>query len=95
MQNGAHHTAQRVELGDRIVVAAPAPGAGTARELEFEVVGLIADEEDAGEFAVCYCESADEFMVADAFGTLLDDDALAQDILNDFLAHEPERQEGD
>jgi len=95
MHNGAHHTAQHVELGDRIVVAATAPGASAARELEFEVVGLVADEADAGRFAVCYCESADEFMVADAFGALLDDETLAQAILNDFLAHDTDLQEGD
>lgn len=90
MRNGAHHTAQRVELGDRLVVVAPSAQASEPRELEFEVVGIVADVEDAAEFAVCYCESTDEFVVADCFGTLLDDETLAQAVLNDFLAHADE-----
>ena len=87
MHNGVHHTAQRVELGDRIVVASPLGGSRQTRELDFEVVGIVAEENDAGEFAVCYCASADEFIVSDAFGALLDDERLAQEILDDFLAH--------
>lgn len=93
MHNGAHHTAQHIELGDTIVVAAPAQGETQARELEFEVVGIVADAHDNDEFAVCYCESIDEFMVADAFGKLLPDESLAQEILNDFLAHADDSQE--
>lgn len=93
MRNGAHHTAQRVELGDRLVVAAPSASAAEPRELEFEVVGIVADVEAADQFAVCYCESSDEFVVSDSVGTLLDDERLAQEILNDFLAHADESQE--
>jgi hypothetical protein len=47
-------------------------------------VGLVADEEDNG-FAVAYSENADDFVVTDAYGKILDDDALAQEILDDFL----------
>jgi len=93
MHNGVHHTALRVELGDRIVLASPLGGGGRSRELDFEVVGIVADETDAGEFAVCYCASTDEFMVSDAFGALLDDERLAQEILNDFLAHSDDTPE--
>ncbi len=54
------------------------------QSLEFEVVGLVEDDENNA-YAVCYSEGADEFVVTDAAGTLLDDDELAQEILDDFF----------
>jgi hypothetical protein len=51
--------------------------------IEFKVVGLVEDDENNG-YAVCYSEGADEFVVTDATGTLLADEALAQEILEDF-----------
>ena len=67
---------------------------GTA--LRFEVVGLVEDDEGHA-FAVCYNDQSDEFVVTDQFGELLDDEDLAQEILDDFfvLAEEsgpPEEQ---
>jgi hypothetical protein len=67
---------------------------GTA--LHFEVVGLVEDDENNA-YAVCYNEQNDEFVVTDQFGELLDDEDLAQEILDDFfvLAEEsgpPEEQ---
>jgi hypothetical protein len=67
---------------------------GTA--LRFEVVGLVEDDE-GNAFAVCYNDSADEFVVTDQVGDLLEDEDLAQEILDDFfvLAEEsapPEEQ---
>jgi hypothetical protein len=67
---------------------------GTA--LRFEVVGLVEDDENNA-FAVCYNDGADEFVVTDQFGDLLEDEDLAQEILDDFfvLAEEsapPEEQ---
>ena len=53
-------------------------------ELKFEVVGLVEDDEGHA-FAVCYNESGDEFVVTDQFGDLLDDEELAQEILDDFF----------
>lgn len=53
-------------------------------ELQFEVVGLVEDEE-AHAFAVCYNDDADEFVVTDANGKLLEDAGLAQEILDDFF----------
>jgi len=47
------------------------------------VVGLVQDDEHHS-FAVAYSEGADEFVVTDECGNLLDDDALAQEILDDF-----------
>jgi hypothetical protein len=45
---------------------------------------------------VCYSEKADEFVVTDNAGTLLEDDELAQEILDDFfvLAEEAKPEEG-
>jgi hypothetical protein len=66
------------------------------RELEFEVVGLVEDE-DKTTYAVAYSEEEDEFVVTTATGTIIEDDELAQEILDDFftLAEETEREEGD
>ena len=52
--------------------------------LRFEVVGLVEDDE-GNAFAVCYNDSADEFVVTDQFGDLLEDEDLAQEILDDFF----------
>jgi len=54
------------------------------KELEFEVVGLVEDDEHNA-FAVLYCQPEDEFVVTDAEGNLLEDDELAQEILDDFF----------
>ena len=48
------------------------------------VTGLVEDDEKNA-YAVCYSEKADEFVVTDDSGTLLDDDDLAQEILDDFF----------
>ena len=55
---------------------------GTA--LRFEVVGLVEDDEENA-YAVCYNEQSDEFVVTDAVGDLLEDEDLAQEILDDFF----------
>ncbi len=55
---------------------------GTA--LRFEVVGLVEDDEGHA-YAVCYNDQSDEFVVTDAVGELLDDEDLAQEILDDFF----------
>jgi hypothetical protein len=52
--------------------------------LRFEVVGLVDDDENNA-FAVCYNEGSDQFVVTDAFGELLENDELAQEILDDFF----------
>lgn len=68
-----------LELRDVLVIETT-----DGQQLEFEVVGLVEDDENNA-FAVCYSEKADEFVVTDAKGTLLDDDELAQEILDDFF----------
>ena len=69
-----------LELKDVLVIKTT----GEDKELEFEVVGLVEDEEHNA-FAVLYCEPQDEFVVTDAQGNLLPDEALAQEILDDFF----------
>lgn len=54
------------------------------RRLEFEVVGIVEDEEHHA-YGVCYNEQEDEFVVTDDNGRILEDDNLAQEILDDFL----------
>jgi hypothetical protein len=54
------------------------------KRLEFEVVGLVEDDEHAG-FAVAYSEQVDEFVVTDERGKLIEDEELAQNILDDFF----------
>ncbi len=53
-------------------------------QLKFEVVGLVEDDEGHS-YAVCYNDAGDEFVVTDDFGDLLDDEELAQEILDDFF----------
>ena len=59
-------------------------------ELPFEVVGILEDPDDGTSYAVLMHEPKDEeaeseFIVTDLEGNLLDDDTLAQEILDEFL----------
>jgi hypothetical protein len=67
------------------------------KELPFEVVGVLEDPDDGTSYAVLMYEGdgdgdgsegdeSQEFIVTDLDGNLLEDDGLAQDILDDFLA---------
>ncbi len=89
--NGESGTASPLELREVLVIQT-----GDEKKLEFEVVGLVEDEEKNA-YAVCYCEPEDEFVVTDACGNLLADDELAQEILDDFfvLADESGDEGGD
>lgn len=42
---------------------------------------------------MCYSESADEFVVTDATGALLEDNELAQEILDDFFVQAEDSNE--
>lgn len=77
--NGDAGTPQTLELRDVLVIQTT-----DDKQLEFEVVGLVEDEENNA-YAVLYCEQEDEFVVTDAKGNLLEDDDLAQEILDDFF----------
>lgn len=43
------------------------------------------EDDENNAFAVAYSEEADEFVVTDQNGKLIDNDELAQEILNDFF----------
>jgi uncharacterized protein YrzB (UPF0473 family) len=59
------------------------------KELAFEVVGVLEDPDDGTSYAVLLHEGKDgedeEFIVTDMEGNLLDDDDLAQEVLDEFL----------
>jgi hypothetical protein len=86
--NGQDKRATKIELQDKIVVETRPEGAtkeATVEQFEFEVVGIVEDSDSATQYAVCYSERADEFIVTNDVGELLDDDGLSQEILTDFL----------
>ncbi|HEY8297784.1 MAG TPA: hypothetical protein VIG32_07145 [Candidatus Baltobacteraceae bacterium] len=89
--NGESNQPAALELRDVLVIQTT-----DEKELEFEVVGLVEDDEK-NSYAVLYCEKDDEFVVTDAKGSLLNDDELAQEILDDFfvLAEESTEEGGD
>lgn len=56
--------------------------------LAFEVVGIVEDPEDGGTYAVLCHQSSEadgDFIVTDLTGELLEEDRLAQAILDEFL----------
>lgn len=77
--NGESPEQAKLELRDVLVIQTQ-----DEKQMEFEVVGLVEDEE-ASTYAVCYCEKEDEFVVTDDAGKLLEDDNVAQEILDDFF----------
>lgn len=65
-------------------------------ELEFEVVGIMEDAESAESYAVLLHEaneSEQTFIVADLHGNLLEDETLAQQVLDDYLIFSEEAGE--
>jgi hypothetical protein len=78
-RDGAGTGEGKVELRDVLVIETT-----DDKKFEFEVVGLVEDDENHG-FAVAYSQEADEFVVTDENGKLLEDDDLAQEILDDFF----------
>ena len=67
-------------------------------KLPFEVVGILEDPEAEASYAVLLHEPVngdDEFIVTDLEGNILENDALAQEILDDFLAYATEGEEGE
>jgi hypothetical protein len=65
--------------------------------LAFEVVGILEDPEDGVSYAVLIherdSEEESDFIVTDRDGNLLQDDQLAQEILDDFLAYAEDGEE--
>jgi hypothetical protein len=69
-------------------------------ELPFEVVGILEDPESKMSFAVLLHEPQakeedGEFIVTDLEGNLIDDEELAQEILDDFLIFAEESGDDD
>jgi uncharacterized protein YrzB (UPF0473 family) len=58
-------------------------------EMPFEVVGILEDPDDATSYAVLmhepHEEGEGEFIVTDLQGNLVDDEELAQEVLDEFL----------
>lgn len=69
-----------VELQDVLVIETT-----DGKKNEYEIVALIESDDGDENYAVAYSKAADEFIVTDARGDLLQDDALAQEILDDFI----------
>jgi hypothetical protein len=64
--------------------------------LPFEVVGILEDPESSLSYAVLHNAAPDgeaEFIVTDLQGKLLEDAALAQEILDDFLSFTDDGEE--
>src|ERR1700677_4061641 len=65
--------------------------------LRFEVVGILEDPQESVSYAVLLHEpendGEEQFIVTDLAGNLLDNDALAQEILDDFLEYVHEGDE--
>ncbi|HLW37297.1 MAG TPA: hypothetical protein VKR99_02590 [Candidatus Eremiobacteraceae bacterium] len=98
VHNGRRQEAERVEIEDTIVVETDAAeqADASAEQREFEVVGIVEDADSSSRYAVCYSESMDEFIVTDEVGALLSDEALAQEVLDDFLQQAADTaEEGD
>ncbi len=51
---------------------------------EYEVVSLVSDPETDTVYGVAYNEKADNFIVTDDMGKLIDDQELADEIIHDF-----------
>jgi uncharacterized protein YrzB (UPF0473 family) len=69
------------------------------KELPFEVVGTLEDPDDGATYAVLMYEDEEkdeqEFIVTDVEGKLLEDEGLAQEILDEFLLFAEEAGEGE
>ncbi len=55
---------------------------------------MVEDAESSETYAIVYNEPDDRFIVTDAFGKMLTDEAIAQEILDDFLVFAEESNEG-
>jgi hypothetical protein len=65
--------------------------------LAFEVVGILEDPQEERSYAVLMHEpdegDEDQFIVTDLAGNILEDDELAQEILDDFLTYANEHDD--
>ncbi|MFY9630543.1 MAG: hypothetical protein WAJ94_02940 [Candidatus Cybelea sp.] len=68
--------------------------------LPFEVVGILEDPDEGHSYAVLLHEPEndpenEQFIVTDAAGNLLENEQLAQEILDDFIAYAQEDEGGE
>lgn len=66
--------------------------------LTFTVVGILEDPEAKASYAVLMSDGSDDdedsqFIVTDLQGSLLEDDAIAQEVLDEFLAEAGDEEE--
>jgi hypothetical protein len=83
--NNGEATSGPLELSEILMIQTKDGG-----ELPFEVVGILEDPDDGTSYAVLMHEPKEdeadsEFIVTDMDGNLLEDDVLAQEILDEFL----------
>ena len=83
--NNGEATSGPLELSETLMIETK-----DGAELPFEVVGILEDPDDGTSYAVLMHEPKEEdaeseFIVTDLEGNLLEDDALAQEILDEFL----------
>jgi uncharacterized protein YrzB (UPF0473 family) len=84
---------KQLDVNDTLFVKSP-----DGEELEFSVVALLEDEDDGSSYAVLVHEPGDDeeeesFIVTDPYGNLLENDALAQEVLDDYLLFTDENSE--
>lgn len=66
-------------------------------EIEFSVVALLEDERSKQTFAVLLNDPDDgeeRFIVTDAYGALIENDDLAQQVLDDYLQYDASEESG-
>jgi len=82
------------ELNDELTIATK-----DGSELLFKVIGTMEDPDEAKTYAVLVHDDEatgeQEFIVTDTDGNMLEDDALAQEILDEFLLFAEEAGEGE
>ena len=84
---------KRLDVSEKVTLEAP-----EGEELEFTVVALLEDEDAEAEYAVLVHEPENDdeeeiFIVTDVFGTLLQDESLAQEVLDDYLMYSEQSHE--
>ncbi len=91
--NGESNRA-RLELSEVLHIATT-----DGKELAYEVVAILEDPKDGRSYAVLMheddAEGDGEFVVTDVDGNLVEDDALAREVLDDFLAFADERDDSE
>jgi hypothetical protein len=87
--------AEKLDVNDTIALQV-----ADGDEVEFTVVALLEDDDDGTSFAVLLHEpeTDDEeevFIVTDPHGNVLENDALAQEVLDDYLSYTDDEDDED